>query len=159
MLRRAETPPRDPRQIIEDQAREIERLREDLRPSEAERQRPRRENEKLREELDAARRAVYRQAAPFSRGTRVARPCRPGRKAARRLVAVGTGAAPRTSTKSTPRRSQPRVRTVTVRCARDGSPPKIKKSCPSSGGSCVDLTSTLASASNAGCVCKGAIRF
>ena len=61
--------------------RENEQLREDLRRSEAERQRLRRENEKLKEELDAARRAVYRQAAPFSRGTRVAQPRRPGRKA------------------------------------------------------------------------------
>lgn len=46
-----------------------------------ERQRLRRENEKLKEELDAARRAVYRQAAPFSRGTTVAQPRVPGRKA------------------------------------------------------------------------------
>jgi len=80
-MRRAETPPRDPQQIIEDQAREIERLRDDLRRSEAERQRLRRENEKLKDELDAARRAVYRQAAPFSRGTRPAAPRRPGRSA------------------------------------------------------------------------------
>jgi transposase len=79
--RRAETPPRDPQQIIDDQAREIERLREDLRRSEAERQRLRRENDKLKEELDAARRAVSRQAAPFSRGPRAAHPRRPGRKA------------------------------------------------------------------------------
>jgi len=56
-------------------------LREDLRRSEAERQRLRRENEKLKEELDAARRAVSRQAAPFSRGTPVALPRVPGRKA------------------------------------------------------------------------------
>jgi len=42
--RRAETPPRDPQQIVEDQAREIERLREDLQRSEAERQRLRRED-------------------------------------------------------------------------------------------------------------------
>ncbi len=76
-----EPPPRDPQQIIEEHVREIERLREDLRRSEAERQRLRRENDKLKEELDAARRAVYRQAAPFSRGTRVAQPRRPGRKA------------------------------------------------------------------------------
>jgi transposase len=75
------TPPRDPQSIIDGQRREIERLREDLRRSEAERQRLRRENEKLKNELDAARRAVYRQAAPFSRGTRVAQPRRPGRKA------------------------------------------------------------------------------
>jgi hypothetical protein len=74
-------PPHVPQQIIEDQTREIDRLREDLRRSEAERQRLRRENEKLKEELEAARRAVYRQAAPFSRGTRVAQPRRPGRKA------------------------------------------------------------------------------
>ena len=72
--------PGDSQQIIDDQRREIERLREDLRRSEAERQRLRRENEKLKEELEAARRAVSRQAAPFSRGTRVAHPRRPGRK-------------------------------------------------------------------------------
>jgi transposase len=83
VIRRAETPPRDPQQIIEEQAREIERLRDDLRRSEAERQRLRRENEKLKDELEAARRAVYRQAAPFSRGTRTAGPKRPGRKAGR----------------------------------------------------------------------------
>ena len=61
--------------------RENKQLREDLRRSEAERQRLRRENEKLNEELDAARRTVSRQAAPFSRGTPVAQPRVPGRKA------------------------------------------------------------------------------
>ena len=75
------TPPEDPQQIIDDQARRIAQLEADLRRSEAERQRLRRENDKLKEELEAARRAVYRQAAPFSRGTRVAQPRRPGRKA------------------------------------------------------------------------------
>jgi transposase len=76
-------PPPDPQHIIDDQARRIAELEEDLRRSEAERQRLRRENEKLKDELEAARRAVYRQAAPFSRGTRVAAPKRPGRKAGR----------------------------------------------------------------------------
>ena len=66
---------------VERLRRENEQLREDLRRSEAERQRLRRENEKLKDELEAARRAVSRQAAPFSRGTRVADPKRPGRKA------------------------------------------------------------------------------
>ena len=92
--RRAETPPRDPQQIIDDQAREIERLREDLRRSEAERQRLRRENEKLKDELDAARRAVYRQAAPFSRGTRVgaSAPARPqGRARPMAAARIGRG--------------------------------------------------------------------
>ena len=51
-----------------------------LRRSEAERQRLRREIDKLKEELDAARRAASRQAAPFSRGTTVAQPRVPGRK-------------------------------------------------------------------------------
>ena len=77
----APSPPRDPQDIIDELRRETERLREDLRRSEAERQRLRRENEKLKQELEAARRAVSRQAAPFSRGTRVAAPKRPGRKA------------------------------------------------------------------------------
>src|SRR4051794_21875457 len=76
---RDDATPRAPQQIIDDQARRIERLEHDLRRSEAERQRLRRENEKLKEELDAARRASARQAAPFSRGTRVAAPRRPGR--------------------------------------------------------------------------------
>jgi transposase len=78
--RDAPIPPRDPQQIIDDQARRIAQLEEDLRRSEAERQRLRRENEKLKDELEAARRAVYRQAAPFSRGTRVTDPRGPGRK-------------------------------------------------------------------------------
>ena len=73
-------PTRDPQHIIDEQARRIAELEADLRRSEAERQRLRRENEKLKDELEAARRAVYRQAAPFSRGTRVADPQRPGRK-------------------------------------------------------------------------------
>jgi transposase len=72
--------PQTPEQTIDDLRRELERVRDDLRRSEAERQRLRRENEKLKEELDAARRAVYRQAAPFGRGTRVMHPRRPGRK-------------------------------------------------------------------------------
>lgn len=80
MPQRDDAAPRDPQQIIDDQARHIEHLEEDLRRSEAERRRLRRENEKLKKELEAARRASARQAAPFSRGTRVAKPRRPGRK-------------------------------------------------------------------------------
>lgn len=76
-----EKPTRDPQQIIDEQARRIAQLEADLRRSEAERQRLRRENDTLKDELEAARRAVYRQAAPFSRGTRVAHPRRPGRTA------------------------------------------------------------------------------
>jgi transposase len=78
---RTEPPPPDSPSSLDELRRENERLREDLRRSEAERQRLRRENDKLKEQLDAARRAVYRQAAPFARGTRVAHPRRPGRKA------------------------------------------------------------------------------
>jgi transposase len=74
-------PPRDPHEIIDDQARQIERLREDLVRSENERNRLRRENERLREELEMARRRANRQAAPFSRGLPKAHPERPGRKA------------------------------------------------------------------------------
>jgi transposase len=79
--RGSEPPPQDPQQIIEEQARRIAQLEEDLRRSEIERQRLRRENDKLKDALDAARRAVYRQAAPFSRGTRALAPKRPGRRA------------------------------------------------------------------------------
>jgi transposase len=73
-------PPRDPQQIIDDQARQIERLKEDLLRSEIERNRLRRENERLKEELEAARRRANRQAAPFSRGLPKEHPERPGRK-------------------------------------------------------------------------------
>jgi len=41
-----DSPPRDPQQIIEDLQRENERLREDMRRSEIERNRLRRENER-----------------------------------------------------------------------------------------------------------------
>jgi transposase len=75
-----DSPPPDPRQIIDDQAREIERLREDLKRSEIERNRLRRENERLKEELEMARRRANRQAAPFSRGLPKEDPDRPGRK-------------------------------------------------------------------------------
>jgi transposase len=75
-----DSPPPDPRQIIDDQAREIERLREDLKRSEIERNRLRRENERLKEELEMARRRANRQAAPFSRGLPKEDPARPGRK-------------------------------------------------------------------------------
>jgi len=74
-------PPPDPQIIIDEQARRIAQLEEDLRRSEAERQRLRREVERLNEALDAARRTAARQAAPFARGTGVAQPRRPGRKA------------------------------------------------------------------------------
>ena len=72
--------PKDQHEIIDDQAREIERLREDLKRSEIERNRLRRENERLKEELEMARRRANRQAAPFSRGLPKEHPERPGRK-------------------------------------------------------------------------------
>jgi transposase len=74
-------PPPDPPQTLDELHRENERLREDLRRSEAERQRLRRDIERLKQELEAARRVGSRQAAPFARETRVATPRRPGRKA------------------------------------------------------------------------------
>jgi transposase len=75
-----DVPPLEPHEIIDGQARRIERLEEDLKRSEIERNRLRRENERLREELEMARRHAYRQAAPFSRGLPKAHPQRPGRK-------------------------------------------------------------------------------
>jgi transposase len=75
--------PPDAQRIIDDQAREIERLRDDLRRSEIERNRLRRENERLREDLEAARRTAHRLAAPFSRGLPKTDPRRPGRKPGR----------------------------------------------------------------------------
>ena len=69
---------------LERQEQENERLRREL---ERERDRHRQDRERLRkkidrleDELDDARRALHRQAAPFSRGTPRRRPRRPGRK-------------------------------------------------------------------------------
>jgi transposase len=81
-----------------DTAREVERLREQLKRVERERdefrrdrerlQRERdqleRERDRLRDELEAAHRAAKRQAAPFSKGAPKAMPKRPGRKPGRR---------------------------------------------------------------------------
>jgi transposase len=87
-----------------DRAREVERLREELERVERERDELRRDRERLqqerdqlererkqlererdrlRDELEAARRAAKRQAAPFSKGAPEATPRRPGRKPGR----------------------------------------------------------------------------
>lgn len=65
----------------EEWAREEGRLRQELERLRIENERLRAENERLRRELQAALRASKRQAAPYSRGKRVAKPKRPGRKA------------------------------------------------------------------------------
>jgi transposase len=78
-----DSPPKEPRAISDDQARRIAQLEEDLKRSETERNRLRRENERLKEELEMARRRANRQAAPFSRGLPKAHPERPGRKPGR----------------------------------------------------------------------------
>jgi transposase len=72
---------------LERQQREIERLRREHERADRERERYRRERDTLRkkidrleDDLDKARRALHRQAAPFSRGTPRRRPKRPGRK-------------------------------------------------------------------------------
>lgn len=62
---------------------ENERLRRELERAERERDRLREERDRLEKELEAARRAAKRQAAPFSKGTPRARPRRPGRKPGR----------------------------------------------------------------------------
>jgi hypothetical protein len=86
----------------------IAQLEEDLRRSEVERQRLRLENENLKDDLEAARRAVYRQAVPFARGTRVAAPTLTGTQSRRRLWApratAGTGARGRTVDRAAARR-------------------------------------------------------
>ena len=73
-------PDRDPREIIREKDREIARLRDELARVERERDRLQREKARLIDELDAARRAAKRQAAPFSKGAPKRRPRRPGRR-------------------------------------------------------------------------------
>jgi transposase len=78
------TPADDPQRIIDEQHREIARLRHENERLERERDRLRRENERLKTELETARAAAKRQAAPFSKGAPGPTPKRPGRKAGRR---------------------------------------------------------------------------
>jgi transposase len=59
---------------------ENERLRRELERAERERDRLREERDRLEKELEAARRAAKRQAAPFSKGAPSPCPRRPGRK-------------------------------------------------------------------------------
>lgn len=75
---------------LERQQREIERLRREHERADRDRDRYRRERDTLRkkidrleDDLDKARRALHRQAAPFSRGTPPRPPRRPGRKPGR----------------------------------------------------------------------------
>ena len=62
---------------------ENERLQRELERAERERERFREERDRLEKELEAARRAAKRQAAPFSKGAPSASPRRPGRKPGR----------------------------------------------------------------------------
>jgi transposase len=73
---------------LERQQREIERLRREHERADQDRNRYRQQRDQLQkkidrleDELDEARRALHRQAAPFSRGAPRRRPRRPGRKA------------------------------------------------------------------------------
>ena len=61
---RREEDPRDTR--IKQQDSEIARLREDLAQSNRDRDHWKRRSERLQEQLEAARRAGHRQAAPFA---------------------------------------------------------------------------------------------
>jgi len=84
-----ERTPRDDRDdLIERQREEITRLRDDVaraeqrrREVERERDRLQRQNERLKHHLDAARRAGFRQAAPFAKDRSQGRGGRPGRRA------------------------------------------------------------------------------
>jgi transposase len=69
------------REDIARRQHDCERLREENAQLERERDRLRREIARLTQALEAARRAGFRQAAPFSKGVRTAHPRRPGRKA------------------------------------------------------------------------------
>jgi transposase len=115
-------PEPDPPRAIEDLARENERLRRKIEALERgkasadrERERLRRKIERLQQHLDAARRAGFRQAAPFSRGAPKPDPKRPGRKR-------GPGYGKRA------RRRKPRTINVIYEAP-------LPQSCPECGGS------------------------
>jgi transposase len=75
--------PDDRDALIKRQQEEIARLRDALTRIERERDRLKRRNERLEDQLDAARRAGFRQAAPFAKPHRQGTGRRPGRRAGR----------------------------------------------------------------------------
>jgi transposase len=75
------TPPDDRDALIKQQQDEIARLRDALAHAERERDRLKRRNERLEDQLDAARRAGFRQAAPFAKPHRQGSGRPPGRRA------------------------------------------------------------------------------
>ena len=77
-----EDDPRDTR--IKHQDREISRLRGDLAQVNRDRDRWKRHSERLQQQLDTARRAGFRQAAPFAKDRPQGRGGRPGRRAGAR---------------------------------------------------------------------------
>ena len=76
------TPADGPHDTHTEKDREIERLRREVERLEREQDRLRRENTQLKQQLDAARRAGYRQAAPFAKPLK-ADPRPPGLKSGR----------------------------------------------------------------------------
>lgn len=88
-------PPSDDRDaLIKRQQEEIARLRDALTRAEHERDRLKRRNERLEDQLDAARRAGFRQAAPFAKPHRQGTGRPPGRRAGARYGRHGTRPVP-----------------------------------------------------------------
>lgn len=81
--------------LIKRQQEEIARLRDALTRAERERDRLKRRNERLEDQLDAARRAGFRQAAPFAKPHRQGTGRPPGRRAGATYGRHGTRAVPR----------------------------------------------------------------
>ena len=75
-----DAPEPTPTEALAQLRQEVVRLQEALERSERDRARLERENVQLKDQLEAARRAGARQAAPFSKGAPKRRPRRPGRK-------------------------------------------------------------------------------
>jgi transposase len=87
-------PPDDHAALIKRQQEEIARLRDALTRSERERERLKRRNERLEDQLDAARRAGFRQAAPFAKPHRQGTGRPPGRRAGTTYGRHGTRPVP-----------------------------------------------------------------
>ena len=87
-------PPTDRDALIQRQQEEIARLRDALRRTECERDRLQRRNEQLEQQLAAARRAGFRQAAPFAKPHRQGTGRPPGRRAGATYGRHGTRPVP-----------------------------------------------------------------
>ena len=145
--------------LIKRQHEEIARLRDALTRAEHERDRVKRRNERLGDQLDAARRAGFRQAAPFAKPHRQGTGRPPGRRGGAAYgLATASAPCPGVSMRPTMRLCRWRVPHVAARYTARTSSRSIRKICRWSVPSSASFASTWARVRRVAAASKAAIR-